>query len=140
MTMTMAAVFVLSGGHTGDHVSAALQSQLQTSDGAAGWDVPSLAGGRLRLLPSAVGLDVLVLTFSGATYYSDATSIEAALADLLSAGDQLDLLFAYVTRYEFEFEELWIEENVLLPLLMAQPERIPVDGFERVLIPPRAIV
>lgn len=139
MTMSMAAVCILSGARTAADVAAALPGRFQAEHGAAAWDVPSVAGGRLFWRPSAVGLDVLLLRFSGTTYYSDAASIEAALAELLSCGDALGLVFAYVTRYEFEFDEQWVEENVLLPLLMGQPERIPLESFERVLIPPRPV-
>ncbi|MBK9036981.1 MAG: hypothetical protein IPL61_37975 [Myxococcales bacterium] len=139
MTMSMAAVCVLNGAHTDADLAAALSGRFQAVQGVAAWDVPSVAGGRLLLKPSPVGLDVLVLRFSGTTYYSDADSIEAALADLLSGGERLGLLFAYVTRYEHEFDERWVEENVLLPLLMDQPERIPLESFERVLISPRPI-
>lgn len=136
MTMPMAAVCILNGSHTAVEAAAALPGRFRPDHDAMAWDVHDVAGGRLLWRSSAVGLDVLVLRFSGTTYYSDAASIEAVLADLLSSGDRLGLLFAYVTRYEFEFDEQWVEENVLLPLLMDQPERIPVESFERVLIPP----
>ncbi len=138
MTMSMAAVCIL-GAHTAAKVAAALPGRFQAEQGATAWDVPSVAGGHLHCRHSAVGLGVLVLRFSGTTYYSDAASVEAALADLLSSGQRLGLLFAYVTRYEFEFDEQWVEENVLLPLLMDQPERISLEIFERVLIPPRPV-
>lgn len=140
MSMTMAAVCVLNGGHTVEEVTAALSGRFCFDRvGVAAWDVPSVAGGRLSLIPSPVGLDVLVLRFSGTRYYSDADGIEAAVADVLFGSERLGLLVAYLSRYEHEFDETWIEENILLPLLLDRPERIPLDGFERVLVPPRPL-
>lgn len=142
MSMSMAAVCVLGGGHSAADVTAALSGRFHLDPGAVGaaWDVPSVAGGRLSLMPSPVGLDVLVLRFSSTSYYTDSDGVEAAVADVLFGCERLGLLVAYLTRYEHEFDEAWIEDNILLPLLIDQAERIPLDGFERVLIPPRPIV
>lgn len=141
MSMTMAAVCVLNGGHTVEAVTAALSGRFYVDRvGPAAWDVPSVAGGRLSMMASPVGLDVLVLRFFGTSYYGRADRIEAAVADVLFGCERLGLLVAYITRYEHEFDEAWIDDNILLPLLLDQPERIPLDGFERVLIPPRPIV
>lgn len=141
MSMSAAAVFVLAGGHDEQDVRAALPSRFRSTlePGAPAWDVPDLADGRVMLVKSPVGFDILILRYASSAHYAERDAVDEVTRDVQGGAERLGLLLAYVTRYEEEWALPWIEDNVLVPLLMDEPQRIPLDGFERLLVAPRPL-
>ncbi len=139
MSLAMAAVLVLPAERTSAEVGAALPPDLRPVGDSTdtSWGVPGLVNGRCSYSVSPVGFGVLTLAFSGTQFLDDRGRVEAVLEMVRGLGERLGARFGYLTRYEHECGGDWQEQNVLVPLLIEEPDLIPQLGFERILIPPR---
>jgi len=139
MSLAIAAVLVVPPDRSSADVVEALPVDLRPVGEATetSWGVPGLANGRFSYSVSPMGFVLLTLTFSGTQALEDPGRVDAILEKVRELGERLGARFGYLTRYEHEFGGDWQEQNVLVPLLIEEPDLIPQRGFERVLIAPR---
>jgi hypothetical protein len=139
MTVSIGAVLVLPPGHSPQDVLDVAPPRFRAPGEGLGssWDVAGLADGRIGLESNAVGFDLLYLRFSTNEYARTPEKVIDWTDDFAVLGQRLRAVFGFMTRYEHELDASWLEQNVLVPLLLEEPERIRLDEFERVLIKPQ---
>lgn len=119
MSTTMGAVLVLTPDHQPNEIVEAMPTLfVGASAGDRVWELAGLANAHLKLIANPVGFDLLILWFSSTAYARDPEAVHRWLGGFTALGLALDACFGFVTGDNAHLEPVWLENHVLVPLLL----------------------